>query len=690
MAKPGKIDPPEKRGGKAASDVLAIAKARADRAYDYHRANIDEAYDDLKFRAGENQWDGQVQTQRQAAQRPCLVINRIPQFVRQVTGDIRQMRPAIKVVGVDDETDPKRAEIYGQLIRYVESRSDAMDAYYRAADSQVTCGIGHWRVETEYARNSKDIQEIRISPMRDGVSVLWDPDSMLPMMQDAAFCFVPVDMTFEVFKERYPKSNASNFDQLSAYNQTSSGWFANSADMVRLAEYWEKDGDKVARYLLTGSEVLEGPTEWAGSYIPIVPVVGEEVWIGDRYVRSGVVRYLKDPQRRYNYWASAQTEIIALQPKAPFIGTATNFADHVEEWERANNETRPYLTFSPDPMNSGQAPQRSQPPVSSSGFDAGLALAAEDMKAVTGIYDASLGNRSNETSGKAILARQREGDVGTFVFIANFTNAIKHTGRILVDLIPKIYDTARTLRVIGEDGKEDKVNIAEALGGTDAGVYDVTIEMGPSYSTKRAESRDSMMAFVQAVPQAAPVVADLYAMAQDWPLADKIASRLRFMLPPEIAAKEREEEGKEGEAQDGPAAPPQPTPEMMMQAQQAQMQQQMAAMAMQAEQQSKQFDVAAKQAQAAKAEADAMRAKIEMEKASLELDAMKAGQPHDPMEVGNGVGALAEVVTQMQQQMAMLADALASRGDERSPFNIPPMEPQPALGDVLPGPVPGI
>ena len=285
--------------------------------------------------------------------------------------------------------------------------------------------------------------------------------------------------------------------------------------------------------------MLEGPEEWPGRFIPIVPVVGEEIRIGRKLIRNGVIRHAKDPQRMSNYFHSAHTETVALQPKAPFLVTETNVAKYQSTWEQANTKNFPYLPYEPDTKNGGAAPQRVQPPVSSQGILDGLTMAREDLRAVIGIYDAGLGRPSNETSGRAILARQREGDVGSYLYIDNFARAVRQTGNIINDLIPHVYDTERTIRIMGEDGKIDVMAINKAQGidpasgepvfahDITAGSYDVVATMGPSYTTRREEAKDGMTAFVQAAPQTAPLVLDLIAKAQDWPMADDIAKRMR-------------------------------------------------------------------------------------------------------------------------------------------------------------------
>lgn len=573
-----------------ADDVHALAIRRWQAGYERDRDNVDQAYEDLAFLEGD-QWPREALTLRENEKRPIQTFNRMPQFVRQITGDMRLARPGIKVVPVDSNSDREIARVRAGLIRYIENRSDAQAAYYHGADQQVAAGIGHWRVIKEYASDSTFNQELRVVGIDDGIAVIWDDDAILPNREDARYCFVPVDMSHERYKERWPDAALSDF----ADNTTAitSGWCG--ADFVRVCEYWVKEpstrqlallsngaiedvtGDdpraerytaqgvrvetreatQVRRYVISYGGILEGPVDWPGRYIPIVRCPGEETRIGRKTKRRGIIRFAKDAQRAYNYGRSTQTEITALQPKSPFIGTERNFQQYEEFWSLANTKAFPYLPYTPDPSNGGAPPQRVQPPVSSQGVNEMVMLAAEDMKAVIGLYDASLGAAASETSGRAILARQREGDVGAFVYQDNWSRAIRHTATILNDLIPHVYDAERTIRILGDDGREELIRINQAAPGdgmadtehvlndVTIGAYDVVFLPGPSFSTRREEAREGMNTFMQAAPQAAPLIIDLIAMAQDWPNADKIGRRLESLLPPQIRAREAQERGEQ-------------------------------------------------------------------------------------------------------------------------------------------------
>lgn len=684
---------PKEKPPAGKEDILRQALEDYKAAYEFQRGNIDEANEDLRFRRGrkEDQWDAEALSARVG--RPCLTINGIPQFIRQVTGDMRQMRPAIKVNPVDSRGDPKTAEVLAGLVRYIENRSFAKHIYTTAADSQVAAGIGHWQVTTEYAGTSTFNQEIRIVGIEDGVSVLWDPDSVLPTREDAMFCHVPFDISRRKFKKQWPNANAEGFAfEMDAASQ---GWY--TGDSIRVSVYWvkkpikrslvlaldgaiddvtdqtenfskeelagaaafyeaqgyrfeQRDSFKVCRYLLTANDVLEGPTDWPGMHIPIVPVLGEEVRIGREVYRHGVVRYARDPQRMVNYYASADAEVVALQPKAPWLATLKQVQNHMDQWETANTQNHSVLVYDVDPQAPQATPSRVAPPVASQAIQLGKQQALEDMKRVIGIYDAGLGQRSNETSGVAIQARDRQSDTGTFVYIDNFNMAIQRTGQILLDLIPHIYDTERRIRIIGIDGAETLVDINRPMieGGQETvqhdvtvGAYDVSLDTGPSYATRRQEAQDGMKSFLQAFPEAAPVIGDLYAKGQDWQYASEISERLKAVLPDPIKQMiEKDKLAEDPEAEPDPAQQAQQQAEA--QAQQAQQMQMAAGMAeLQAKVEKAQAEaVTAKEnarkakADADKAEADAVAARANIEKARADvanthMDNLRTIEAHD-------------------------------------------------------------
>lgn len=729
------------------ADILKQALEDYDAAYLAQRGNIDDANEDLRFRRGrkEDQWSKEALDMR--GDRPCLTINGIPQFIRQVTGDMRQMRPSIKVNPVDSRGDPKTAEVLAGLVRYVENRSFAKHIYTTAADSQVACGIGHWQVTSEYAGSSTFNQELRIVGIEDGVSVLWDPDSILPTREDAMFCHVPFDISQRKFKKQWPDKAAEGFGH--DFVNATDGWY--TGDSVRVTVYWlkkpikrslvlapdgaiddvtdqtegftkdkladaaafyesqgyrfeQRDSFKVCRYLMTAGTILEGPTEWPGMHIPIVPVLGEEVRIGRETYRHGVVRYARDPQRMVNYYASAEAEVIALQPKAPYVATLKQVQNHMDQWETANTQNHSVLIFDADPQAPG-APQRVAPPQASQAIQLGKGNALEDMKRVIGIYDAGLGAKSNETSGVAINARDRQSDTGTFVYIDNFNMAIQRTGQILLDLIPHIYDTERRIRIIGADGSENLVDInkPKIQGGQESiqhdvtvGAYDVTLDTGPSYATRRQEAQDGMKAFLQAFPEAAPVIGDLYAKGQDWQYASEISERLQAVLPPQI--KQMIEKDKLAE---NPEAEPNPEQAAAQEAQQKQMQAQqmmeaagMEKIKLEVQEAQAKAETAAQNARKAKADADKAEfdaqaakeniGKVKADVANTHMENLRTIQTHDAdMERGeqeHKISTAAEVTRLLREQESH--ERNSSQSDKKHAATIQKMTAKPEPADA--------
>ena len=552
-------------------DLLILARKRFEIGETYEQENREEGRVDLEFLCGD-QWTQEAIENRKG--RPMLTINRMPQFVRQVVGDIKQSRPSIKVHPVDSDADPKIAELYQGLIRNIEVLSDAKEAYFNASENQVAAGEGYWRVITDYATDDAFDQDVLIEKIPSPFAVTMDPMSNKMTGEDAKWAFVTERMSKEEFKQAYPKASDTNFD---AGKNVSSMHRWLDGDSIRIAEYWYsedetqllaqlEDGSVIDitdieqppeigivktrkavkrcwyRAVINGAEVLEKPQKWPGAFLPIVRVVGEQVNLGEKVIRHGVIRHARDAQRMYNYWRSAQTEMVALQPKAPYILDPKGIVGYEEYWNQANSANIPWLPFDFTAAG-GSKPFRESPPVGSSGMGQEIALAAEDMKATTGIYDASLGNRSNETSGKAILARQKESDVGTYTYFDNLTRAIQYTGRILIDLIPHVYDNERVVRVLGEDESEEMVRIntvlptGEVVNDLTVGKYDVTVAMGPAYSTKRQEAADGMLMAIQGNPQLWGIIGDLLAKNLDWPGAEEMAERMQKMLPPELKPK---------------------------------------------------------------------------------------------------------------------------------------------------------
>lgn len=553
-------------------DVIQVARDRFKLCRDNESENRIHALEDLKFEQGE-QWPDQVKKERNEEGRPCLTINRCPLYVRQVVNDIRQMRPVIKIRPVDNEGDPETAEVLNGMIKAIEADSDAESAYDWAAEYAVKMGWGFWRVDVEYSDDAFN-QCIKINRIRNPFSVYIDPHAEKQDASDMRYAFVIERMSREAFEAKYPGKESSW--SMEGTGEDAEFWFSD--DSVRIAEYWEVKETPIKKHMMIDGEILEGEApeealpyivatrevmkrsviqriitgeevleenEYDWKYIPLVRVVGREVDIEGRVHLKGMIRDIKDPARQYNYMRSASVERVALTPKAPYIGVKGQFKDR--KWREANKKNFAYLEADMPPGAVG-LPQRDAPPDVSPGLVNEIQTAAEEFKAVTGIYDAGIGARSNEVSGIAIDNRRAESDVSNFDFADNVARAMTYTGKILVDLIPKVYTGARVFTILKPGDEQEQVQLNQPYVDPqtqkprqfmlEAGKYDAVVDIGPSYATQRKEASESMTAFITAFPQAAPIVGDLLAKNQDWPDADEVAKRLKLMLPPEIVQEE--------------------------------------------------------------------------------------------------------------------------------------------------------
>ncbi len=606
-------------------DTLEEAKEAYDQAVEAESDNRAAALDDLKFARLSEQWPDNIRAQRDREKRPCLTINKMNAFIRQVVNDARQNKPSIKVRPVDDDADVHTAEVYNGIIRNIETTSNADVAYDTAGAAAVGQGMGYFRIAIEYSHDDTFDQDLKIQAVPNPFSVYGDPHSTAADSEDWNSSFVTEWMPKKQFRAQYGKKDAVDWDD-GTYTKLPVAWA--SGEQVLLAEWWKREevqkkilmlssGEviaeelyanakdifealgitpseqsrtvrswKVTQRLMTGAEIIK-TTPWPGCYIPIIPVYGDEVNVeGKRYFRS-LISDAKDPQRMVNYWRSTATELVALAPRAPWVGPEKAFnGEDANRWETANSENHPYLSYA------GDTPPQRQP---FAGVPAGAlqeALnASDDMKAVIGLYDAALGARSNETSGVAINARQREGDVSTFHFIDNLSRGIRHAGKILIDLIPHVYTGKRIVRILGPEGQLSTAQLGsapkppETLPGMapqpapqqapmpqgqgvpwppkppqapdgsagvfdlSVGKYDLVVDVGPSYTTRRAESADQMLQMIHANPALGPLIGDLVAKNLDWPGAQEIADRLRKMLPPQLQT-----------GSDGQPLPPQAPP----------------------------------------------------------------------------------------------------------------------------------
>jgi len=574
--------------------------------------NRAEALDDVKFAAGD-QWPVEIQNSRNLEARPCLTINKIDAYVRQITNQQRQQRPRIKCQGMNNETDAKMAKVITGICRHVEVNSNADHAYDTAYDFAVRMGWGYWRVTTDYVRPDSFDQEIYIKPIENPFTVYFDPNSTAPDGSDAEKCLITVVLAKENFRKMYPGADDGGSFSARGTGDSNSEWVTKHD--IRIAEYFytriesthlillsdgthayenelpsaiamelagiyevsrRKTFKKSIKYCkVTAMEVLE-EGEWAGKYIPIVPTYGQQCVVDNKRKKFGLVRMAKDPQRMYNFWQTSMTESVALAPKAKWIMAEGQDENHEQEWASANNTSYAYLRYKQTDINGTPAPPpiRQVPEQPPAAIMAASQSITQDLQAVVGIFDPNQLPQGN-ISGKALQGQQGQIDMTNFHYYDNLTRSIAHTGRIILDLIPKIYSAERVMRIIGDDGKPelttinqkgvDENGVETILNNVTVGEYDVVMETGPGYNTKRQEAVDSMMTLLAADPNLMQQAGDLIFRNMDFPGADIIADRLASVNP--LAQIDEKSE-----------VPPQ------VQMQLAQSQQQMQAMAQQIEQ----------------------------------------------------------------------------------------------------------
>lgn len=568
--------------------------------------------DDLAFVKGD-QWDPVIQAQRTRDLRPCLTINKLPTFLHQVTNSQRQNVPSIKVHPVSDG-DVAVAEILQGGIRHVEYASNADVCYDTAVNSAAAIGFGYFRLVTDYCSPDSFDQEIRFKRIRNAFTVYMDPAHVEPDGSDQQWCILSVKMPRTELRLEHPDADPCDFGVVRALGDNAADWI--TADQVRIAEYYRIHREKATAVLLSNGESgwkdkllalppgvtvvkeresLRATVQWFKltatqvldradipcKWIPVFPVYGDEIDIDGKVYRSGLVRNAKDPARMYNFWTTAATEEIALRPKTPYIGAEGQFEGHESEWAQANTASFPFLEYKPKALGGQLAPPPQRQPMAD--FPAGLMAmgrnANDDIKATTGIFDASLGARSNETSGVAIRSRDKQGETSNYHFTDNLHITLRHVGRCIVDMWPKVYDAPRTLRILGDDKKMSSVEINKpippeqqkpdpktgavqtVLNDMTVGQYDVTIGVGPSYDTLRQEAVDGMLQTVQSWPKLMDVAGDKIVRAMDWPGSEEIADRIEKTLPPELRDQDENAEGE-------PAGPPPVPPEVQQQLEQ--------------------------------------------------------------------------------------------------------------------------
>lgn len=584
-----------KRSAAEKAKVIREAKTRFTRCMNWEKTARARWIDDVKFCEGDSdnlfQWPEDIRSRMEGDSRPMLTINKTKQHCLDILNDARQSRVAIKIRPTGDGASVASAQVYMGVIRHIEYISNAAMAYQTGLSCSVRGGWGYWRLITAYANDDSFDQEIFIRRCPDPLQVYLDPDINEFDGSDARFGFIASDIPKEEYDLEYPQFK----DRAKTNGFGGETWVKE--DTVRTAEYFRRievkdrllaypDPDdpegktmKVVRastltpemvrallalnttksrtikthrvewFKIVGDDIIE-EREWAGIYIPIVRCIGEETVIDGQLDRKGHTRALKDAQRMFNYNASGSVEFGALQSKSPWVAPADAIEGYETYWDTANTENHSVLPFNhrDDEGEPIPAPQRQQPPTGAPVFMQGMNDAAEWMRMVSGQYQSDMGAPSNERSGVAITARQRQGDNATFHFLDHQSIAIRLTGKMLIDLVPKIYDTERVLKILAEDGTETEIKIdpnaeksyqkveedraqVAAIFNPSVGKYEVQADVGPAFATQRQEAWTAYTQILSQNKDLTSIIGDLAFKMADFPGAEEIAQRLKRMVP---------------------------------------------------------------------------------------------------------------------------------------------------------------
>lgn len=588
---------------KKEESIVDVAKKRYERARDFYNNPRQLALEDTRFAMGDSdngwQWPAEVYRDRNNInKKPCLTINVTAQHCNQIINNIRQNRPSARVIPVDGKADKKTAEIIGGMIRSIQAISSADTAHDLAAEHAIYGGEGYWRVITDYESYDSFNQVILIKPIANPRLVYIDPDAKEPDRSDAKWGFVFEDLSKEQCEDDYPDIDCSS------WAEDQRGWVTK--DNIRIAEYFYCTYEPETLYLLEDAQVIvksdippgvviqEGfalvdgmplrivqerkterkqwkwckliggedkPVEerdWPGSYLPIITVVGKELNVDGEIVRKGIVRDLKDPARMVNYSYSAAVETVALQTKTPYLASAEALEGFEDIWGASNLENRAYLPWNAYDEEGRQLPPpaKANPAQMATAQVQMLQLSTEEMRAASGQQNANFGIKSEAQSGVGIQRLKVQGETATFHFPDNLVRALAYEAKVLIDLIPKVYDAPRIVRILGLDGQESPAKLDPTMQQAHAkdiegevkevfnptvGKYDVSIDTGPSFQTQRQEAAASLTEIATRNPKLMEVAGDLVIRSYDFPGADEIAKRIEKTLPPGL----RDEEGQD-------------------------------------------------------------------------------------------------------------------------------------------------
>lgn len=556
-------DKPKKADTKA---LLLEARKRYQQCVEFERDNRNAYRDDMRFIHEPGcQWD-ELSKRERGKDRPMYEFNHTRVTAKNVINEMRANRPTAKFRPTEDSDKPI-ADAREGIAKNVCSHSDFDSVRDYAAEHQVGGGMGAWRIDTAYVDDTSFDQDLAIASIHNPLCIYADWSCQDPVKRDANYWFVISQISEDSYKSKYKTKEVVEFSQDELIDLDD----VSEDDRVWVAEYWRKEpterhlcqlsdgavidkadstnvipdgvtvvkerkfvGSKIVQYIISDDSILEGPNEWAGDDFPFVIVYGDYVVVDGKVTWCGVARYMKDPQRAHNWAMTSVFESIAKAGEEFTWVTAKQAEGQSEHWPDADKRNLKYRLYNADPATGGRPPDRSGEPQVPVALMQAAAMSNDEMKASSGIFDASIGQQSNETSGRAINARASQGRIATFNFQDNMLKGVRRTYEILNNLIPKIYDTQRSIRILGEDGTERFIQINNGVHDLNRGKYDLTITAGPSFATQRMEAADAYIGLSQGNPNVMAGAADLIFKAMDLPFSDQIAERMRLLLPPQV------------------------------------------------------------------------------------------------------------------------------------------------------------
>jgi Phage P22-like portal protein len=622
----------KEQDAKPSDDEAIIAEAKERIAYWQERTGdmLATMKEHLEFSnpIDPKQWPTDVVMSRKEQGRPMLTMDRSNQFINQVLNDARQNKPSPKFLPADGLANPKIAEIIESHVRHIDYVSEAHSVFMTAHEYQVRAGLGYVRLIVKQKDATTNKQQVEWRRVQDLESCGLDPDYMEPDGSDAGWGFVYSDIPTRKFNRLYPKCEPTDFE-------AKDGWISKKT--VRVCEYYRLvpvNGKNICEsFLLTGEKIISRSvfpcSSKVDAHIPIIPLHGNEIWIEGERQLGGVVARIIGPQRAYNYERSAYVEKLALAPKAPFVGPHAAFEGLTDQWGAANTTNAAYLPYNHLDKN-GQpipAPSRQQPAQMESAWANAAQQSLGDISAGFGMFEANLGAPSNETSGKAIIARQHEGDTATFNFIDNLRHSIEHAYKIVLNSFAVTMDIKQIVRLLSEDNKSSFVTVdpeqeeayMEGLGADgkkvisinpNIGEYDLIVTTAPGYATRQQETVAALTEMTNGNPQMFSLIGDVIIKAMNLPDGDKVVNRLKLMLPPQIQEAEKETEGQDPAVSQAVAQVQGQAQEQIQGMQQQMQEMEQAMQAMDAEIQKKALELQNKDFQLQKTVIDAKRAEI--------------------------------------------------------------------------------